>query len=64
MSELNTMIDVSRQFEVPRQQASIAQDNQAKAAFTLRIMQQMPQQPAKPEEPPRIPSLGALAIPS
>jgi hypothetical protein len=62
--ELNQMIDVARQFEPTKQQASIEQDGAAKAAFALGIMQRMPQEPPKPEEPPKIPNLGAMAIPN
>jgi hypothetical protein len=66
MNDLNSMIDVSRQFKTPSEQlqASIEQDNLSKAAFALEQMRRMPKEQVVPEEPPRIPSLGSLAIPS
>jgi hypothetical protein len=64
MSDLNTMIDVARQFQPTQQQASIAQDGVNKANFALDLIKRMPQEPPKPEEPPRIPNLGALAVPN
>ena len=61
---LNQQIDISRKFEPGKQQQAIQQDGQAKAAFALNLIRQMPQELPKAEEAARIPCLGVLAIPN
>lgn len=63
-TDLYGMIDIARQHPGGELARSLHQDNQAKTAFALGMMQRIPQEPPPPEEPPRIPSLGAMAVPN